>query len=435
MQWLVDELNKRYDVPRKVAQAWIASDMILSLLDGLDEVNGNVRSACAEVINTYRQEHGLLPLVVSSRIADYDALSVKLRLHGAIVVEPLTREQVKAYLRQMGLRVTPSNTSLLWELLDTPLMLNIAALTYAGQAGQPLPTDGTPEAQRDQLFTAYVEHMFDRRPARQRFLQDRTLHWLTWLAWQMQHHNQTVFYLEHLQPEWLPTRRARWQYALLDRVGFGLGVGLVFGLVFGLGYGLAEGLGYGLGYGLGVGLFFGLLVALFGQVGLQPKTSALGVAQRIWNALLGGLVFGLVFGLGVGLLFGLEWGLRDGLEAGLQFGLVFGQFGILAGALISGPHIRPRRITAVEALRWSWPQAWRSLLTGLVVGLVMGLIMGLIMGLEVGLGYELGYGLRYGLVFGLVFGLIGGLIGGLTSHNVEQNVLPNQSIRRSARMR
>ena len=38
VEWLVDELNTRYDVPRKVGQAWIEANQVLLLLDGLDEV-------------------------------------------------------------------------------------------------------------------------------------------------------------------------------------------------------------------------------------------------------------------------------------------------------------------------------------------------------------------------------------------------------------
>lgn len=118
--WLVDELTKRYDVGRSLAQAWVDDDAILPLLDGLDEVAPKHRGACVEAINSYRREHGFLPLVISSRLADYESLAIKLRLHGAILVPPLTRDQVKAYLRQIGLRVAPSNTSPWWDLLDTP---------------------------------------------------------------------------------------------------------------------------------------------------------------------------------------------------------------------------------------------------------------------------------------------------------------------------
>src|SRR5262249_49026391 len=35
VEWLVDELNLRYDIPRKLAQGWVASDQVLPLLDGI----------------------------------------------------------------------------------------------------------------------------------------------------------------------------------------------------------------------------------------------------------------------------------------------------------------------------------------------------------------------------------------------------------------
>src|SRR5262249_23040618 len=51
VEWLIDELNLRYDVPRKLAEEWVASDQVLPLLDGLDEVKAEHRAACVEAIN------------------------------------------------------------------------------------------------------------------------------------------------------------------------------------------------------------------------------------------------------------------------------------------------------------------------------------------------------------------------------------------------
>ena len=138
-EWLQDELNLRYDVPRVIAQEWVATDCVLPLLDGLDEVTSNSRDKCVEAINEFRQSHGFLPLVVVSRTASHESLEKPLRLHGAIALERVTREQASAYLDDLGvtgenvlasLREDPS----LWELLDTPLMLNIAALIDASES-------------------------------------------------------------------------------------------------------------------------------------------------------------------------------------------------------------------------------------------------------------------------------------------------------------
>ena len=46
--WLVDELQQRYDVPRTIGQAWVDADQVLPLLDGLDEVQAEHRAACVE---------------------------------------------------------------------------------------------------------------------------------------------------------------------------------------------------------------------------------------------------------------------------------------------------------------------------------------------------------------------------------------------------
>jgi hypothetical protein len=130
--WLIDELNRQYDVPRKLAQAWVDADGMLPLLDGLDEVAETESLTCVAAINAFRQEHGLLPLVVCCREAEYGTLP-DLRLHGAVVAQPLTQGQVRHYLHnagasQAGLRAALEGDADLWELLDTPLMLSIVTL-------------------------------------------------------------------------------------------------------------------------------------------------------------------------------------------------------------------------------------------------------------------------------------------------------------------
>ena len=211
--WLIDELTKRYDVPQKVAQAWIEHDRVLPLLDGLDEVKEEHRAACVEAINDFRKEHGfLLPLAVCCRVADYDAIGKQLRLQGAILVQPLTRQQVEIYLDQLGeagvgvrnaLREDPT----LWELAEAPLLLNVMTLAYSKEADVPPFAGNTPEARREHLFNAYVNRMFQRRSSATLYTKEQTLNWLSWLAQQMQQHALTVFYIERLQPYWLSARQ------------------------------------------------------------------------------------------------------------------------------------------------------------------------------------------------------------------------------------
>lgn len=78
-EWLIAELNQRSYVPKKVARRWVEAEQILPLLDGLDEVAAPHREACVKALNQFRREHGLLSIVICSRIADYEALGTTLR--------------------------------------------------------------------------------------------------------------------------------------------------------------------------------------------------------------------------------------------------------------------------------------------------------------------------------------------------------------------
>ncbi|MER0171417.1 MAG: NACHT domain-containing protein [Nitrosomonas sp.] len=237
--WMVDELSERYQVPRKHAQIWIDKDLIIPLLDGLDEVAPDYRSNCAEAINAFRKKHGLVPLAVCSRVTDYEALTVKLHLQGALVVQPLTLEQTTHYLIQAGaplagVRAALQNDESLWELLDTPLMLSVAALAYYGRSAKEIVLTGTSEERKSQLFAKYTEAMFSRRGKALLYSRQKTIQWLAWLAYTLANHNQSVFYVEWMQPNWLSSKWQQWLVNLGAVVLSGLSGALICGLLYGV---------------------------------------------------------------------------------------------------------------------------------------------------------------------------------------------------------
>jgi eukaryotic-like serine/threonine-protein kinase len=447
--WLVDELNQRYDVPRQIGQAWVTHDRILPLLDGVDEVTAEHRTACIAAINAYREDLAkVLPgLVITSRRADYEALPQQLQLRAAVLVQPLEPEQIDGYLASAGQQLAGVRAALqadvtLKELAASPLLLSTMTLAYRGVPAELLPATGTLEEQRTELFATYVDQMFTRRGAATCYSRQQTLHWLGWLATALNQQAQTVFYIERLQPDWLATRQLRLWYSLVDRVG-GLVLGLIGGLLVGLVYRLAYGLLSGLFGGLFYGLFIGLVGALFGGTESAPLIYGRGVRPMLRGGALGGLVGGLAGGLVLRLIGGMNGGRGYNSAGGPLAGLIdwvfFAQLGGvgyvlvggLAGALAGGPAIRSRRITVVETLRWS-DGALSSGIVGLAVGLVVVLVSGLIdnatpLGNPV---IALGMVLVIGVVFVLVFGLLGGIVGS----EVEAKSTPNQGIFRSARM-
>src|SRR5205823_432752 len=159
---------------------------------------------------------------------------------------------------------------------------------------------------RPQVFERYVERMLTRRDVSKYASREQTLRWLTFLAKRMQQSNQTVFYLELLQPDWLTDRGRR----LLYRLSGGLLVGLLGGLLVVLLCGLLGGLFFALLFGL-VWMLTGLSTE---QLDERMRLSSL---QGLWRWLRNGLLVGLLVGLLGGLLFALLGGLLIGLVFGL----------------------------------------------------------------------------------------------------------------------
>ncbi|HLJ89101.1 MAG TPA: TIR domain-containing protein [Candidatus Angelobacter sp.] len=229
-RWLISELNERNDVPLKFAKQWLQNEQIIPLLDGLDEVALESRQACVEAINLFRRDHGLLPIAVCSRIADYETLGAKLRLYSAIVVQPLTRPEVVDYLASGGelfqsLRAALEKDGFLWDLLETPLMLWVAMLAYSN-AGVDLPPGNTNQELRNRIFGSFVDAMLKRRPSEALYTPEQSISWLHWLASVLKRNEKTVFYLEQLRPDWLETPRANWSARLAPACAAGLIYGL-----------------------------------------------------------------------------------------------------------------------------------------------------------------------------------------------------------------
>ena len=220
--WLVEELNSKYDVPKKIGQAWVTQQQLLPLLDGLDEVKAEYRDDCIVALNQFKQEYGA-ELVVCSRIKDYEALSNRLNFQSAVYLKLLSLEQVCSYLDSVGgelrgLRTLIAEDKVLQELAQSPLMLHIMTLAYQGVAVEDLPKTEVLEERRKKLFDDYIEQMFKRRnrsKSEQRYSKHQTSHWLAWLAQRMLQKSKTVFLIEELEPLDIKGKFSLFQYLLL----------------------------------------------------------------------------------------------------------------------------------------------------------------------------------------------------------------------------
>jgi hypothetical protein len=345
-----------------------------------------------EAINAYRQVYGFIPLAVCSRVADYAMLTTKLRLLGAVLVQPLVLEQIDTYLQCAGdrlaaLRGVMAENAVMQELAETPLMLSVMTLIYQGTISEPLPVQGTIVEHWNQLFDTYVKHMFARRGVIVRYAQKQTIQSLTWLAQGMMRQSETVFYIEGLNVDWLAASKQQTIVRLGTAFITGLSLGVGFGLIIGLSCGLILGVGFGLIIGLSCGLIIGFVS---GRRAYTTRFSPVRPAGRSLSPINGELPISSVEEL-----------VTTMRENAPEIGPANYRDWLLALMI---PVHRPK-IVHVNQVDWlvltPSSRSFNSLGEGEILGLIMGLIGGLL------------GGLYFGLIVGLSFFVIGKLVDGL----------------------
>jgi DNA polymerase III delta prime subunit len=415
--WLAEELNSKYGVPRQVAQEWVKTNKLLLLLDGLDEVTEKWRLACAEAINVYRKDHGLVSLAVCSRSDDYEMLPTRLDLQGAVEVQPLSDEQIADFLSQTNPQVEELRQALaqdpaLQNLARTPLMINVMALAYP-ELTLELTATNDPGAWRRQLFDAYIIAMFKRRRQEETYPAVQLLTWLRWLARQMVARGRTVFQIEDLQPDWLSTQGHR----LLMRLIIGFIVGFSGGLIFNL---LA---GERVGFVVAV---IGGLMGVFSDPSIRPVDTLRWSWSAAWSSWRSRISEGVGSGCAIGLIIALISGWRAVARSGLIVGLIVGLiFWLLSGLicmllfllllLLSSGFVRielTERARPNEGIRRSLRNALRLMLVfGICSGVFFGVPFGLFTGLRGGLGAGIGAGLSTALITGVIGGMGNNIVG------------------------
>jgi DNA polymerase III delta prime subunit len=412
--WLVEELHAKYMVPPKIGRVWVESDALLPLLDGLDEVRQEEGAACVATINAYRREHGLLPMTVCTRIADYEALQVKLCLQSAIVVQPPTEAQVEAYLNAAGdslagLRAAWARDRELRGLAATPLLMSVTVLAYQGVSVEMLPSAMLPEEQRRHLFEIYVERMLARRSADPSYSGERTLRWLSWLARQMIAHEQSIFLLEQLEPALLASRRSRLLYyaavrgvAALVLLSVCTLAGTIAGIVSPISTALA---------GMVLGLMIGLVMAL----ALVAASVLVRWLPKLWSAVLVVVASAIVVRVAAP---GLS---EDTVSGAVLAALILSLPGSLAGLSVGGTG----PIQLADPVSWAWPQLRRGFGLGLIAALVLAVVFALVANVT--------SGLTLGLLVGVGCLLPAILFGMIKRDAIEASAVPNQGEHRSLR--
>ena len=436
-EWVVEELTAKYQIPRRYGRKWVTASDLTLLLDGLDTLPLEARRGCIAAINIFREVHGLTGLVVCSRAEEYEAAQILLRLGGVMSLQALREAQIETFLSEGGPDLEALGKALqtypdLADMAHNPLMLNVMAATLAAGQGAPVTTvEPQPQSpdQQDRLFCAYVQRMFERRPAHPEYTRERTTEHLRWLAARLDEHNQSLFLIEQLQPSWLQGRKSRLLYMLLSGLATGFAGGIIMWLLWRvlrltlpqlpapvsawLGSLLrtsaigTEFLTIMLG-NLVLGLVLGLILFIFfeRQQGVPMDPEGIRRARRQQTLLVGGmaslltLAFVLLFAEP---LLALAWSIAEGFMFGSAARYLFGWS--------FQTEVRP-----VEKLGWSWQHATAGAMLGLALAIVAEAI-------ESGL---YGYNGASRTVATLLLG--GFILGGLRGRITESKSVPNQGV-------
>ena len=364
--WIADEMFRQYGLNRKVTPVWLAADHLILLLDSLDEVASDARDACVRAINDFKETHGG-GMAVCSRSADYAELRGRLALSRAVEIRPLEQSQIDAYLgdERLGLaavRRAIDSDDALRELATTPLMLNVMAVAYGGRPfAELLPLLDSENERRVHLYDAYIARVFAYRPLPNAGSgAAQALRRLRFLAQRLTERSETQFFIEDMQPDWLPGWLGRWFHVLafggiaafgniqpVDELAWDLspraigravkagvlsGVlsGLLFGVVVGAFFGMPIAVRFGVLISMPVGMLLGVLMDLIRPLESKRRDRPnQGIRRSALNALRGGVLFSVLFGV----LFSVLFGVLGGVLLGVLFGVLFG---VLGGVQIYG---------------------------------------------------------------------------------------------------
>ena len=407
--WLVEYLHSSYKIPVTLAQHWVNTDQILPLLDGLDEVAPEHMRTCVERINEFRAQH-FLPMAVRSGIKEYQRLGTRLRLSGAILIQPLTFQQITACINRAGTslneirRFVKSDPQLVSFL--TPLVLGIAFEAELGAELRLLSALRTAEERRNRLFSMYVQAMLKKEKTID--ARSQIVRWLGWLAEAMTRERQTVFHLEDIRTHWLPKgsqENVKRLIALTTAsvvvlpvfftrpIGTGLFAGPVLGLLL---YLNVTRRGQRACRLFGINFMFGEFINHRSADRLRWSWAMVRTAlPYLVRVLVPRLV--LIMALPLAVRAGIAWGVSAGL---LVFVIVTGIMCFFKLALVA--------LVPVEEIRHSVPNqglhnsAWNSILIMLLMGFPAGLLAGLFRGaLD-----SMSNGILFGLAFGWILGFI-----------------------------
>lgn len=166
--WLATQIHA---LKTGVIAETIQSGKALLLLDGLDELGS--RREDEQTKESYDPRLRFIEripsnnaLLVTCRQKDYAEIGQKISLNGAVTLQPLNNQQMRAYLtRQPDLLAAIESDADLREMAQTPLILSLFTFAFSdmsAEAAKLRDLAHTPSDLRDRIFETYVRRRYER---------------------------------------------------------------------------------------------------------------------------------------------------------------------------------------------------------------------------------------------------------------------------------
>ena len=200
-RWCVSHISARYRIPEDYVNYWMNESDISLVCDGLDELPRKERTACVSAINRFRQQHGLINVVVASRGQEYSDTPKRLQLNGCLRLKPLGVVAILDELAKLdetnpGILQSVAKDSRLRDLLRTPLFLSLFVQAYYGDS--PVKRVRQRTSWRYTIIDAYLEQAEQRGMAHHSGVDLGLRSWLPPIVRQTKAQHEAVIYPDRL---------------------------------------------------------------------------------------------------------------------------------------------------------------------------------------------------------------------------------------------
>ncbi|MDR3576865.1 MAG: NACHT domain-containing protein [Anaerolineaceae bacterium] len=219
-EWIIQEINVHYGVPKKIGTSWLNNHELLLLLDDLDNIPEVAKRSCIFALNKFHSLDKLTRIVVSCRTNDYIEIEQKLCIEKSVTILPLSQELIVRFLLERGKKDKAIEKVLylgLNELLTTPFMLNVLANSYRDLAKNELDKRSSLEDRRAYILDQYIISMIEKKGRKNYPMSLKTIKWLKWLSRKMKHDSISIYRMDAIQPTWLGTTVQKLIYVGLSR--------------------------------------------------------------------------------------------------------------------------------------------------------------------------------------------------------------------------